>query len=73
MSASHPIEWTVAQLVQAVVRGQLELHYQPVVDLRSDPASCGKRTATRDKASCSPSLCRRRHSPPLSVNGGPRR
>lgn len=36
MSASHPIEWTVAQLAQAVERGQFELHYQPIVDLRSD-------------------------------------
>ncbi len=36
MSASQPIEWTVAQLAQAVARGQLELHYQPIVDLRSD-------------------------------------
>jgi EAL domain-containing protein (putative c-di-GMP-specific phosphodiesterase class I) len=36
MSATQPIEWTVAQLAQAVVRGQLELHYQPIVDLRSD-------------------------------------
>ncbi|SAU12543.1 Uncharacterised protein [Klebsiella pneumoniae] len=27
MSASQPIEWTVAQLAQAVERGQLELHY----------------------------------------------
>ncbi len=36
MSASQPIEWTVAQLAQAVERGQLELHYQPIVDLRSE-------------------------------------
>ncbi|RZI40075.1 EAL domain-containing protein [Herbaspirillum sp. HC18] len=36
MSASQPIEWTVAQLAQAVARDQLELHYQPIVDLRSD-------------------------------------
>jgi EAL domain-containing protein (putative c-di-GMP-specific phosphodiesterase class I) len=36
MSASRRIEWTVAQLAQAVERGQLELHYQPIVDLRSD-------------------------------------
>lgn len=36
MSASRPTEWTVAQLAQAVERGQLELHYQPIVYLRSD-------------------------------------
>ncbi len=36
MSASQPTEWTATQLAQAVVRGQLELHYQPIVDLRSD-------------------------------------
>jgi EAL domain-containing protein (putative c-di-GMP-specific phosphodiesterase class I) len=36
MSASQPIEWTAAQLAQAVKRGQFELHYQPIVDLRSD-------------------------------------
>ena len=31
---------------------------------------CDKRTATQDKASCSRSQCRRRHSPSSSVNGG---
>ena len=36
MSASQPTKWTVTQLAQAVERGQLELHYQPIVDLRSD-------------------------------------
>jgi len=36
MTASPPAEWTVAQLAQAVGRGQLELHYQPIVDLCSD-------------------------------------
>ncbi len=36
MSASEPSEWTVTQLAQAVARGQLELHYQPIVDLRGD-------------------------------------
>ena len=36
MSASQPIECTLAQLAPAVARGQLELHYQPIVDLRSD-------------------------------------
>jgi EAL domain-containing protein (putative c-di-GMP-specific phosphodiesterase class I) len=35
MSASQPSEWTAAQLAQAVKRGQLELRYQPIVDLRS--------------------------------------
>ncbi|MDF5922438.1 EAL domain-containing protein [Pseudomonas aeruginosa] len=29
-----------------------------------------RRTATQDKASCSPGRCRRRHSPSSSVNGG---
>ncbi|MDE1892397.1 MAG: DUF3330 domain-containing protein [Betaproteobacteria bacterium] len=36
MSATQPVEWTVAQLAQAVALGQLELHYQPIVDLRRD-------------------------------------
>ncbi len=36
MTASLPIEWTQTQLAQAVVLGQLELHYQPIVDLRGD-------------------------------------
>ncbi len=36
MSASQPTEWTVTQLAQAVERRQLELHYQAIVDLRSD-------------------------------------
>lgn len=35
MTASQPVEWTTAQLAQALARGQLELHYQPIVDLRS--------------------------------------
>lgn len=35
MSAFPPAEWTTAQLAQATERGQLELHYQPIVDLRS--------------------------------------
>ena len=35
MSAPLPVEWTTAELAQAVERGQLELHYQPIVDLRS--------------------------------------
>lgn len=34
MTASKPAEWTMAQLAQAVEHGQLELHYQPIVDLR---------------------------------------
>jgi EAL domain-containing protein (putative c-di-GMP-specific phosphodiesterase class I) len=33
---SHSTGWTATELAQAVVRGQLELHYQPIVDLRSD-------------------------------------
>jgi EAL domain-containing protein (putative c-di-GMP-specific phosphodiesterase class I) len=36
VSTSLPARWTATQLAQAVVRGQLELHYQPIVDLRSD-------------------------------------
>ena len=32
MSASQPIEWTVAQLAQAVERGQHELHYKPIAE-----------------------------------------
>jgi EAL domain-containing protein (putative c-di-GMP-specific phosphodiesterase class I) len=35
MSASRPDGWTTAELAHAVERGQLELHYQPIVDLRS--------------------------------------
>ncbi len=34
MSAFPPAEWTTAQLAQAAERGQLVLHYQPIVDLR---------------------------------------
>ncbi len=33
---SHPAGWTATELAQAIMRGQLELHYQPIVDLRSD-------------------------------------
>jgi sensor c-di-GMP phosphodiesterase-like protein len=36
MTTSQPAGWTATELAQAVVRGQLELHYQPIVDLRSD-------------------------------------
>ena len=36
MSTSLPARWTATELAQAVVRGQFELHYQPIVDLRSD-------------------------------------
>lgn len=36
MSASQSAKWTVTQLAQALACGQLELHYQPIVDLRSD-------------------------------------
>ncbi|MBI3285639.1 MAG: DUF3330 domain-containing protein [Burkholderiales bacterium] len=39
MSAFPPNEWTAAQLVHAAERGQLELHYQPIVDLRSGEIS----------------------------------
>ena len=34
MSASEPDGWTAAQLAQAAERRQLELHYQPIVELR---------------------------------------
>ncbi|MEW5837148.1 MAG: DUF3330 domain-containing protein [Pseudomonadota bacterium] len=33
MSASRPDGWTTAELAHAVERGQLELHYQPIVHL----------------------------------------
>ncbi|WP_034293621.1 MULTISPECIES: DUF3330 domain-containing protein [Burkholderiales] len=36
MTSSLPTGWTATQLAQAAERGQLELHYQPIVDLRSD-------------------------------------
>ena len=36
MSTSLPARWTATELAQAVVRGQFELHYQPIVDLRSE-------------------------------------
>jgi EAL domain-containing protein (putative c-di-GMP-specific phosphodiesterase class I) len=36
MTDSQPVEWTVTQLAQAVEFGQLVLHYQPIIDLRSD-------------------------------------
>ena len=35
MSAFRPDGWTTPELAQAVERGQLELHYQPVVGLPS--------------------------------------
>lgn len=35
MSASLSDGWTAAELAQATARGQLELHYQPIIDLRS--------------------------------------
>ena len=35
MTTSQPVGWTATQLVQAVAREQLELHYQPIIDLRS--------------------------------------
>ena len=34
MSATEPDGWTAAQLAQAAEHRQLELHYQPIVDLR---------------------------------------
>lgn len=34
MTASLTTGWTATELAQAVARGQLELHYQPLVDLR---------------------------------------
>jgi len=36
MSGSLSAGWTATELAHAVARGQLELHYQPIVDLRSD-------------------------------------
>ncbi len=39
MTASQSAGWTAAQLAQAVERGQLELYYQPIVDLRNDRIS----------------------------------
>lgn len=35
MTTSQSVGWPAAQLAQAVERGQLELYYQPIVDLRS--------------------------------------
>ena len=32
---SHPAGWTATELAQAAARGQLDLHYQPLVDLSS--------------------------------------
>lgn len=43
MSAFRPDGWTTPELAQAVERGQLELHYQPVVDLRSGGGCLRKR------------------------------
>ena len=34
MTSSQPAGWTAAELAQAAARGQLDLHYQPLVDLR---------------------------------------
>lgn len=39
MTTSHPAGWTTTELAQAVARGQLELHYQPLVDLRNNRIS----------------------------------
>jgi EAL domain-containing protein (putative c-di-GMP-specific phosphodiesterase class I) len=36
VTASLPTGWTVTELAQAAARGQLELHYQPLVDLRDN-------------------------------------
>lgn len=35
MTSSQPAGWTAAELAQAAARGQLDLHYQPLVDLRA--------------------------------------
>ncbi|XBW87513.1 EAL domain-containing protein (plasmid) [Escherichia coli] len=37
MTSSQPAGWTAAELAQAAARGQLDLHYQPLVDLRDHP------------------------------------
>lgn len=34
MTSPQPAGWTAAELAQAAARGQLDLHYQPLVDLR---------------------------------------
>ncbi|WP_425341457.1 EAL domain-containing protein [Escherichia coli] len=34
VASSQPAGWTAAELAQAAARGQLDLHYQPLVDLR---------------------------------------
>lgn len=39
MTNSQSAGWSVAQLAQAVERGQLELYYEPIVDLRNDRIS----------------------------------
>lgn len=36
MTASLLTGWTATELAQAAARGQLELHYQPIVDLRNN-------------------------------------
>lgn len=36
MTALLPAGWTATELAQAAARGQLELHYQPLVDLRNN-------------------------------------
>jgi predicted signal transduction protein with EAL and GGDEF domain len=36
MMTSHPAGWTATELAQAAASRQLELYYQPMVDLRSD-------------------------------------
>jgi EAL domain-containing protein (putative c-di-GMP-specific phosphodiesterase class I) len=36
VTASLLTGWTATELAQAATRGQLELHYQPIVDLRNN-------------------------------------
>lgn len=36
MMTSHPAEWTATELAQAAASRQLELYYQPLVDLRNN-------------------------------------
>lgn len=35
MMTSHPAGWTATELAQAAASRQLELYYQPLVDLRN--------------------------------------
>ena len=36
MMTSHPAGWTATELAQAAASRQLELYYQPLVDLRNN-------------------------------------